>query len=167
MKLPPPEERCTMNVWRRQTGYGGCERRGVVKRDGMLYCTQHDPEAVAAREAERIAAIREQLALRNRLANEAAQRCSKLLVGRPYRPEGGPTGGVVLTAEEADVLIARMELAPIGDKELRNEIGILRDELAGMPGDPKYREGAEYALSNLLARMRLLQQRRTRVERAG
>jgi hypothetical protein len=28
---------------------GGCSRKGVVKREGKLYCKQHDPVAVEAR----------------------------------------------------------------------------------------------------------------------
>jgi len=37
-----------------------------------------------------------------------------------------------------------------------NEILDLREELAGMPGDEKYRAGAAYALGNLLERLRLM-----------
>ena len=47
-------ERCTARVPDTMGfRYKRCSRRGVVKRDGQLYCKQHDPEAAKARPAAR------------------------------------------------------------------------------------------------------------------
>lgn len=33
-------------------GFHQCGRKGIIERDGMLWCKTHDPEAVAARRAK-------------------------------------------------------------------------------------------------------------------
>ena len=43
--------RCCADVWSRE-GWGGrrqCNRKGIIERDGKLYCHQHEPEAETKR----------------------------------------------------------------------------------------------------------------------
>lgn len=47
--------------------FAQCSRRGVVTRDGRLWCRQHDPEAVKARREKSNAEWREESARRERL----------------------------------------------------------------------------------------------------
>jgi hypothetical protein len=96
----------------------------VVERNGKLYCRRHDPEAVAAKKVARDAGFQVEEERRDRLEAEAQRRCQALGMGDSYYRHGygsqigGPTGGIVLTAAEADELIARLELAPVGDQDL-------------------------------------------------
>lgn len=107
------DDRCTRIVrsgWNYKTP---CSRRGIVERDGRKYCKQHDPVAIAERnrlkDEEWNAARRAEKA---RL-DAAASRCAALGSGKPHRdrPSSGPsvyTGGVILDAEEADALVAKL-----------------------------------------------------------
>lgn len=44
--------------------YRQCKRAGVVERDGKLYCRQHDPDAIEAKQEERRQRAREHNRLR-------------------------------------------------------------------------------------------------------
>lgn len=85
-----------------------CSRKMVVERNGKPYCKQHDPEAVAAKRTKW-----EQKAQAKQDAStaryESAKRlAAKLGYGRPdYDGVRAReyTGGIVLTAEEAQRLI--------------------------------------------------------------
>lgn len=65
-KWIPMEERCSDIRWQNSHRVP-CARRGVVTRDGRLWCAQHDPEAVKARREKSNAAWREESARRERL----------------------------------------------------------------------------------------------------
>ena len=57
-KPPPDAERCVETVsanWRDGGAHSG-ERRGVIERDGKLYCRQHDPGARIEKQVARQAA---------------------------------------------------------------------------------------------------------------
>jgi hypothetical protein len=50
-RIPPDAERCIYDHVPRKGDWGTrrCERRGVIERDGKLYCRQHDSVAVQER----------------------------------------------------------------------------------------------------------------------
>lgn len=91
----------------------GCTRRMKVERNGRPYCGWHDPEKVkakrAALEAKWQAKSDEQKAIRD----AATILTDKLGVGRPeysfLSGNGRYTGSIVLSAEEAQRLIVRLE----------------------------------------------------------
>ena len=62
-----PEERCVQKV--NGEGQWGsfhrhqCKRRGKIVRDGLLYCKQHDPVAVSAKNEESMKDYRKKLAI--------------------------------------------------------------------------------------------------------
>lgn len=60
------EERCSEQLWHHWHTIP-CARRGVVTRDGKLWCKQHDPEAVKARREKADEAWREERARRERV----------------------------------------------------------------------------------------------------
>lgn len=105
-------EWCSQRVFGyREVAGHQCSRKGTVERHGKLWCKQHDPEAVAARKAERKAkwdAEAEAKDAAHRAARDLAQR---LGAGKPDYSwyTGTFTGGIVLTAEEAERLIERVE----------------------------------------------------------
>lgn len=87
-----------------------CQRNGSVERDGKWWCKQHDPEAVKARrEAKRAKSNAE------READEAlrlrGQALALKLGGQPAMNfhTFKYTGGVTLSQEQAEALVARLE----------------------------------------------------------
>lgn len=46
------QPRCCGKAWLPRVGVYACTRRSTVKRDGKMYCWQHDPVAVEARRAK-------------------------------------------------------------------------------------------------------------------
>lgn len=50
--------RCVARVSDGRGRFSGCERKGSVENGGKLYCKQHDPAAVAARQAAADAAYK-------------------------------------------------------------------------------------------------------------
>ena len=86
-----------------------CANRGKVERDGKPYCSRHDPETVSARRAARNDKYEARRAANEALKEAALTRC-EVLGGAPFFRwrEGRYTGGVELTPEQADALIARL-----------------------------------------------------------
>lgn len=87
-----------------------CSNLAKVQRDGKWYCGIHDPEAIRRKQERRDAKIREREEARDLALSEAQARCHRLGMGHPHYSHLGSgagryTGGVVLTAEEADRLI--------------------------------------------------------------
>lgn len=113
-KLDP--ERCSASVpfGGRAVSFYQCSRKPKVWRGGKGYCGTHDPVAVAAKrqaanDARKAEERREEDALK-----AAERRCKALGHGEPHWHHSfrGPStwsGGVVLTPEEADALIARLK----------------------------------------------------------
>lgn len=97
-----------------------CQRLGTIERDGRWYCGQHDPQAASARLAARRLALRE--AAKDRLA-AARDRCAAL-GGRPaYGRSGAATGGIVLSAAEADRLRDALAASSIPASDRRGATG--------------------------------------------
>lgn len=112
-KSVPIEERCVAEVWRHEglwSSHSRCQRRGTVEREGKLYCRQHDPEAVKQRNAERVERYHSRYEADQQRLAEAKVRCGRLGCGKPHFSSRTLEydGGLVLTAEEADLLIERL-----------------------------------------------------------
>lgn len=83
-----------------------------IERNGKPYRGQHDPEKVAVRRAKSEEVMREKNNASDQRCMVAKQLANKLGVGSPYYDYivlHGYTGGIVLSAQEAQRLIARME----------------------------------------------------------
>lgn len=107
------QDRCQKQVWDRDSHWGSyqCSRRGVVERDGKLYCKQHDPEAVKARQAERDAKAGARYAAKIAAKQDAAELAAQLGAGVPhYNPVSDSfNGSIVLSRDEVLALIERLE----------------------------------------------------------
>jgi hypothetical protein len=79
-----------------------------VMRNGKPYCGQHDPERVAAARAVADAKYQAKSAAQEQVRLSAVKLADQLGVGKPDY-FGCYTGGIVLTAKEAQRLIARLE----------------------------------------------------------
>ena len=86
----------------------GCSRTMKVTRDGKPYCNQHDPEKVAAKRAAREAQYQAQERAKLQVRDAAKKLAADLGVGRPEYSNGW-TGGLVLTADEAQRVIGWLE----------------------------------------------------------
>lgn len=88
-----------------------CSLAAKVERDGEWYCTRHDPQRETARRETRQAKWDAEEAAQRDQRDRAYALARRLGVGHPYfhTLRGGYTGGVVLTAEEAQMLVNRME----------------------------------------------------------
>lgn len=89
--------------------------RSVDGEKGKIgFCSQHDPERRAQRDAKAAQARKAAEGEDNRRHTEGQRRAKALGGGSPhYQPGWGGqlgryTGGIVLTAEQADALIARL-----------------------------------------------------------
>ena len=107
------QDRCQKQVWDRDSHWGShqCSRRGVVERDGSLYCKQHDPEVVRARSAERDAAAAAKEAAKMSSKEAAAKLAARLGAGFPlYNAYSDSySGSIVLSKDEVLALIERLE----------------------------------------------------------
>lgn len=89
-----------------------CSRRMKVERNGKPYCGQHDPEKVFARRAKSEEAAQEKRDADTQRFRSASRLVDALGVGKPHYDFvvlRGYSGGIVLSAEEAQRLIARLE----------------------------------------------------------
>ncbi len=87
-----------------------CSRTATVERDGTQYCTQHDPQREVARRETRQQQWNAEEAAQRDTKESASALAARLGAGIPYfHMHRGYTGGVVLTAEEAQILANRME----------------------------------------------------------
>ena len=82
-----------------------CTRRMKVMRNGKPYCAQHDPEKVKAKRDALQAKWEAEEDARTQMRASAQALADALGAGSP----DGDTGGIVLSAEEAQRLIARLE----------------------------------------------------------
>lgn len=106
--------RCTATVMGPRVHSWRCTRNAVVERDGKGYCRQHDPEAVKAKRKKESEARDAEQRADERRRREAEARCQALGAGTPHyhvpwTGMGGYNGSVLLTADEADALIARLK----------------------------------------------------------
>ena len=86
-----------------------CRIPASVERGGKWYCGTHDPERVAARRAKRNAAYALEREREDSMLRLAEARVKALGAGRPaWRSDFGLSGGVTLSAEDADRVIARI-----------------------------------------------------------
>lgn len=92
-----------------------CSRRMKVERNGMPYCGQHDPEKVATKRKVKEARWQAEADAQKAVRDAAAMLTDKLRAGRPeysfLSGKGRYTGSIVLSAEEAQRLIVRLEIA--------------------------------------------------------
>ena len=86
----------------------GCSRAMKVLRDGKPYCNQHDPEKVAAKRAAWEAKYQAKEKALLQVRDAAEKLAAELGVGRPEY-SNGYTGGIVLSAEEAQRVIGWLE----------------------------------------------------------
>lgn len=86
----------------------GCSRTMKVMRDGKPYCNQHDPEKVAAKRAAWEAKYQAKERALLQVRDAAEKLATELGIGRPEY-SGGYTGGIVLSAEEAQRVIGWLE----------------------------------------------------------
>lgn len=106
--------RCAKMVYSSGMFHGTmCSRAGTIERDGKLWCKQHDPERVAARRAAQAAKWDAEHQAQREVEAEAMSLAKALGVGRPeystLSGKGCYTGGIVLTAEEAQRVIGWLE----------------------------------------------------------
>ena len=99
---------CSEQVYGTAWGGSRCSRKMKVMRNGKPYCGQHDPEKVTAVRAAAEAKYQAKKAAQEQVRLSAAKLADQLGVGKPDY-FGCYTGGIVLTAEEAQRLIARLE----------------------------------------------------------
>ena len=96
---------CSEQVYGTAWGGSRCSRKMKVMRNGKPYCGQHDPEKVTAKNTARNAKWEAERAAHKQVRKSAQALANALGAGSP----DGVTGGIVLTAEEAQRLIARLE----------------------------------------------------------
>ena len=89
----------------------GCSRAMKVTRDGKPYCNQHDPIAINAKWEARRAAAQAEQNTQEQIQKAANSLTTQLGVGRPEfsLTRSGYTGGIVLSAEEAQRVIGWLE----------------------------------------------------------
>ena len=87
----------------------GCSRTMKVMRNDKPYCNQHDPEKVAAKRAAWDAKYQAKEKALLQVRDAAEKLAADLGVGRPEYSTNGYTGGIVLTAEEAQRVIGWLE----------------------------------------------------------
>lgn len=95
--------------WRPQ--YRPCARKAAVERNGKWYCKQHDPEAVAARDAAKRAKWDEEWKLKEEANALAAAEGVRLGVKYAW-PAGLPAGYVALHYEQLRMLM-RIQPCPL------------------------------------------------------
>src|SRR5262249_44794443 len=93
-----------------------CMNRAKVERNGRLYCSTHDPEAVKAKNVAWNQAFNQRMEQDRAQERAALARARELAVGGPQQPpppnpQTIHPGGFVWTPEEADRLIARLQEA--------------------------------------------------------
>ena len=108
--------RCSERVYDgSRVDFGGhsCSRKGIIERNGELWCKQHDPEEVAARREAQSAKWQAEYDAQEQLRRSAVALAVELGVGLPeysaYTGKGRYTGGIILTAEEAQRVIRWLE----------------------------------------------------------
>ncbi len=80
--------------------------------DGVDFCSSHDPKKVQAREAERRRKFEAEMKADDDREAAAERLCRRLGAGHPDFSSigrGGYTGGIALTAAEAEALIVRLK----------------------------------------------------------
>lgn len=94
-----------------------CTRRGVVERNGKWWCSQHDPDAVKARQGA-ADAKRKAEDVANEAVKDAMQALAdRLGCGQPYYRIGlraGTSGyrhALIVTRDEVEALLTRLERA--------------------------------------------------------
>lgn len=105
-------QRCAKQVFNSYSFRGkSCSRIGCIERNGKWWCAQHDPERVAARQAALHAKWEAERAAQDQVKVSAEQLAKTLGIGLPEysRINGGYTGRIVLTAEEAKRVIGWLE----------------------------------------------------------
>lgn len=107
-----PVKACSVRVYSNR-GYDNypCSKPATVQRDGKWYCTIHDPERLAAKRAAKVKEWADK-GQAEKARQDAAVARTNILGGRPYYSTigvRGYTGGITLTPDEADALIARLE----------------------------------------------------------
>lgn len=87
-----------------------CTRKATVERNGKWWCKQHDPEAESARMAAREAKWKAEDEAKEAVHGAALALAERLGAGKPdYSWTAGTyTGGVTLTAEEAEALARQL-----------------------------------------------------------
>lgn len=93
---------CSTDVWD-GWGHSKCSRKGVIEREGKLYCRQHDPVAKAKKEEERDAAWRAQWDEKKRqhriqgerdaFARDCVQEIAERAAGKIDKDEGSKDEG--------------------------------------------------------------------------
>ena len=87
-------------------------------RDGRLWCKQHDPEKIKKRREAQSAKWQAEYDAQEQLRRSAVDLAAELGVGLPeysaYSGRGRYTGGITLSAEEAQRLIERLKVEPTG-----------------------------------------------------
>lgn len=114
MRFQNDHDGCSATVFGPRVHSWQCTRRAAVTRNGKKYCRQHDPVAVAAKRQAQEDARKAEERREEDLLRAAERRCKALGYGEPnwqhsYRGPSGWTGGVVLTPDQADALIAKLE----------------------------------------------------------
>ena len=108
-----------------------CPRKGKVERNGKWYCGQHDPEAVAAKQAAKDRALGVRWA-----AGKAfyARRELELNVLKPYSTEALQGGAIAELVAAAHAVQAERDAGRHGNVGLILDTGILRRALAKLEG---------------------------------
>ncbi len=108
--------RCSKRIFDgSRVDFGGhmCRKKATIERDGKPWCKLHDPERVAAKRAEREARWNAEHDAQKQVEASALALAAALGVGRPeystLSGKGGYTGGIVLSAEEAQRVIGWLE----------------------------------------------------------
>ena len=102
---------CSAKVWHGWHHYQ-CSRPVTASRNGTLWCKQHDPERVAAKETQQRKETEKLEQLLRQLHDRALKQCMKLGEGIPNGSSWDKkraTTGILLTFEQADRLIAQLQ----------------------------------------------------------
>lgn len=105
---------CSATVYGPRVQSWGCQRRGVVQRNGKLFCRQHDPEAVKVRLDKRQAVWKSEERKHHSIEAEAESLAKQLGCGRShwynaYRGQSGYTSDLLLSFAEVKGLIERLQ----------------------------------------------------------
>lgn len=113
------QQYCSATVYGPRVQSWGCQRRGVVQRNGKWFCRQHDPEAVKVRLDKRQAAWKSEERKQDVIEAEAESLAKQLGCGcshwyNAYRGQSGYTRDVLLSFAEVKQLIARLQIKDTG-----------------------------------------------------
>ena len=118
--------RCSKRVFSGRGVLGHpCSRKGVVERDGKMWCRQHDPVAEQAKRDAKHAQWKAEREAKDARKADAERLAARLGAGQPYYSTftGDYTGGVMLSATEPADLAARLERAERERDELDHRRG--------------------------------------------